>query len=154
MSIENEILKEVSDYLGDDLFLVDLSVNSSKKINLLIDSNEGIKISECVKISKSIRKKLEDRLDEYELNVSSPGVDQPFKVEKQYAKNIGRDIEIVLLTGEKRKGKLLNYKNDRIEIEETKKVKKENSTKKETLIEIVDFETKNVKSTKLVLKFK
>lgn len=154
MSFESEILKEVTEIVGDSIFVVDLSISSAKKINLLVDSNDGITIGDCSKISRQIRNKFEEQIDEYELNVSSPGIDQAFKVEEQYFKNIGKEVEIVLLNGEKRKGILLKYHSNIIEIEETKKIKKENSKKKETVIETVAFDKKNVKTTKLVLKFK
>ena len=154
MSLEKEILNEVVDYAEDNLFVVDFSISSAKKINLLVDSIDGITIGDCAKISRTIRNKFEEKLDEYELNVSSPGVDKAFKVDQQYKKNIGKDVEIVLLSGEKHKGRLLKFHNNIIEIEETKKEIKENSKKKETIIETIGIKKENVKTTKLVLKFK
>jgi len=154
MSFEKEILNEIVDYGDDSLFVVSLSISSAKKINLLVDSMKGITIGDCAKISRTLRKKFEEQLDEYELNVSSPGVDKAFLIDKQYEKNIGQDIEIILLSGEKHKGKLLKFQNNIIELEETKKVKKKNSKKKETVSETISVEKQNIKKTKLVLKFK
>ncbi len=151
--IEKEILETVAKYDDGKLFIVDFSVSASKKINLLIDKFEGITIGECAKLSRNIRKNLEEIIDDYELNVSSPGIGQSFKVKEQYLKNIGNDVEVLTFEGEKIKGKLLNYNENIIEIQESKKVKNKNSKKKETITKTIELETKNIKSTKLIVKF-
>lgn len=151
MNLQEEILKLVIDFKEQDIFIVDFTISSAKKITLLIDSDKGITIKDCAKISKHIVKSLVEKLDEYEVNVSSPGIDQAFKVEQQYFKNIGNDVELLLNSGEKRCGKLVGFENNIIKIEERKKI---NSKKKGTVIKAIEFDNKNIKSIKLVVKLK
>ncbi len=154
MNLQEEILKLVIDFKEQDIFIVDLTISSAKKITLLIDSDKGITIKDCSKISRHILKSFEEKLDEYEINVSSPGIGQAFMVEEQYFKNVGNDVELLLNNGEKQFGKLIGFENNIIKIEESKKVQNKNSKKKETVIKAIEFDEKIIKSTKLVVKFK
>jgi len=84
-----------------DFFLVEASVKPGNRIVVYVDKLEGISIDECAEISRLVESNLDREVEDFELEISSPGLTQPFKVKQQYFKNIGKDIEIVLSTGEK-----------------------------------------------------
>ncbi len=129
-----DILKDESEGLtGKEIFLTDVKISGDNRITVLIDSFEGIKIKDCALISKKIEQHLDREKEDFELVVSSAGLDNPFTVYKQYEKNIGKLIKILTSDGKKIKGRLISIFEDKIEIEpEIKKknikIEKENIT--------------------------
>jgi len=91
---------------GSDIFLVEVALNSGNAIRVHVDKPEGISIDECVKISRFLNESLDRDVEDYSLEVSSPGLGGAFKVKQQYEKNLGRDIEVLYTDGIKVKGKL------------------------------------------------
>jgi ribosome maturation factor RimP len=91
---------------GTDIFLVEVLVKSGNAITVHVDRPEGISIDECVKISRNLNENLDREVEDYSLEVSSPGLSSAFKVKQQYEKNLGRDIEVLYTDGIKVKGKL------------------------------------------------
>ena len=87
-------LTEIID--GTDLFLVDLAVKPSNKIIIELDSFKGITIDECAQVSSSLEAKLNRNVEDFDLEVSSPGLGLPFKVNQQYQKNIGNQVSVLL----------------------------------------------------------
>lgn len=102
---------------GTDKFLVDVDVSSVNIIDVFVDGDQGISIGECVRISRFIESNFDREAEDFELRVSSPGLDKPFKMLRQYKKYINRDIKVELADGEKFKGKLLAVNDTEIEIE-------------------------------------
>ena len=97
-------------------FLVDVKVSPFNKINVLIDNINGIKINDCVELSRFIESNLNRDEEDFELEVSSPGLDQPFKVLKQYQKYIGKKVDVVTKEGQKVTGELLSATDNGIEL--------------------------------------
>jgi len=91
---------------GSDIFLVEVVVKPGNAIMVHVDRPEGISIDECVKISRFINESLDRDVEDYSLEVSSPGLGGAFRVKQQYEKNLGRDIEVLYTDGIKQKGKL------------------------------------------------
>ena len=89
-----------------DIFVVEVSVKAGNSIRVHVDRPEGISIDECVKISRYLNESLDRDVEDYSLEVSSPGLGGAFRVRQQYEKNIGRDIEVLYTDGIKVKGKL------------------------------------------------
>jgi ribosome maturation factor RimP len=107
MSIKEQLEVLLNPMLEEGtFFLVDIIFKPSKvsqKIIILVDSDEGITIQECTSISRRLAKQLEDLevfAEAYTLEVSSPGLDQPLVLLRQYQKNIGRNLKVTLKTGE------------------------------------------------------
>jgi len=92
--------------MGTELFLVAVRVSSAGKITVLTDKKGGITIDECVSISRFIEKNLNRDEEDYELMVSSPGLDMPFMVKEQYFKCEGKNVEIISTEGSKISGLL------------------------------------------------
>lgn len=147
-----ELVDEVISEKG--AFLVDLSVSKGNKIKVLIDKQDGLSINDCVQVSRFVEHKLNRDEEDFELEVSSPGVSEPLKVREQYHKNVGRIVEVTTVENEKHKGKLLNVSAEGVVIEETKKVKKEGSKKKTTITEEVNIAFSEIDKTKVLISFK
>jgi ribosome maturation factor RimP len=93
---------------GSDIFLVEVLVRPGNAITVHVDLPEGISIEECVKISRFLNGSLDREVEDYSLEVSSPGLGGGFKVKQQYEKNVGRDIEVLFTDGMKSTGKLIS----------------------------------------------
>jgi len=145
-----------SSELEIDFFIVDVEVNSGNRIRVYVDNTNGITIGNCAKISRFIEHRLLETDVElnFELNVSSPGMDIPFKVKQQYDKSIGKEVEVIDQDNRKIKGILLRANEESIDIEEKKSVKVPGRKKKELILEVLTIPLKNIKSTKLIISFK
>lgn len=132
-------------------FLVDLKIKPTNNIKLFLDGDQGITIEKCISINRALYKQLEESglfpNDDFSLEVSSPGLDEPLKLYRQYLKNKGRLVEILLKDGRKIEGKLLEVNESDLVIEETKGKNK----KKEILQHL--FLLNDIKSTKLQIVF-
>lgn len=102
---------------GKGIFLVGVKVDNNNKILVLIDTPEGISIDECVRVSRELEEKLDRDREDFALEVSSPGLDAPFRVIEQYQKNVGRKISLVKTDGEKLEGVLKKIMENRIVLE-------------------------------------
>ncbi len=129
-----------------DIFLVDVKVTNSNgghKVQLYIDGDQGIGIDACSSLSKKISVELDNEnpfKGKLILEISSPGIDQPLKLQRQYYKNIGRKLKITLKEGSTKKGELLAVNDSGITINEEKKEGKKNIkyTESNILFENID----------------
>ncbi len=137
----------------DDCFLVETKVSTGNKITVLIDSIDGINIDYCIQISRLIEGSLDREVEDFELEVSTPGLGQPLKVHQQYLKNIGRNVEVTLTEGTPLKGKLTEVSENGFTIEEEKKVKIEGKKKKELKIFSHNYTFDEIKSVKVIISF-
>ncbi|MFM7023480.1 MAG: ribosome assembly cofactor RimP [Flavobacteriales bacterium] len=115
---------------GTNYFLVEAKVNAGNKISVLVDGKEGIPISDIVGVSRKIEGSLDREKEDFELMVSSPGLDQPFKVLPQYLKYIGKKVEVKTGDGKKIQGVLISAEEEGIVLETSEKVKLEGKKKK------------------------
>ena len=139
---------------GSDLFVVDVQISTSNQITVLLDSWSSVSIDDCVRISRKIEHTLDRDIEDFSLEVSSAGLDHPFVVIDQYKKNIGRNMQVIDIEGEKTKGKLLTVSNEGIELEIEKIIKVEGKKKKQSVMEKLAFPFANIKSTKIEISFK
>lgn len=146
VKVENIVKEFVT---GTELFLVAVKVSSTGKITILADTKQGITVGECVSIARFIESKMNRDEEDYELQVSSPGLEMPFMVKEQYLKNEGRKVEITDIEGDKFSGLLKNVTDGGFEIEAEVKVK--GKTKE---IKDISFNYDQVKSAKEVVSFK
>ena len=134
-----------------DHFLVEIKIKPTNNIRVFIDGNQGISIEKLVQYNRRLYKQLEEENiypnGDFSLEVSSPGLDEPLKLYRQYLKNIGRFVEVIDKEGLKVEGKLLEADETEIKIEEIKGKGK----KQEVAIHAIPFE--NIKSTKIQIKF-
>lgn len=139
---------------GKEYFLVEVSVTPDDKIVVEIDHAEGVWIEDCVDLSRFIESKLNRDEEDYELEVGSAGVGQPFKVIQQYYNHIGRDVEVLTKKGIKLVGELADVNENEITLLHEKKVKIEGEKRPKlaSVEEIIPFE--NIKYTKYLISFK
>ena len=154
--LEKKVIRELAqeriDELNNDLYIVDINISDSNKIKVEVDGLKGISIKECVSISRNIEHNLDREIQDFELEVTSPGLDQSFKVPEQYLKNVGRTVMIKLNTGEEIKGALKEVKENNVCIEAKKRIKE--GKKKKSIKEIVNLSLEDIKETKVVIAFK
>jgi ribosome maturation factor RimP len=122
---------------GTGLFLVAVKVGNANRITVLVDKNEGIKIDECAAVHKQIEKNLDRDKEDFELQVSSPGLDLPFIVIEQYLKNEGKKVEVIDNEGSKHAGILKNVTKGGFELE--------------TGLKVLSFNFDQIKSTRGIL---
>jgi ribosome maturation factor RimP len=134
---------------GTGLFLVAVKVSSANKITVLADKNSGITIDECASIHREIEKNLDRETEDFELQVSSPGLDLPFAVIEQYYKNDGKKVEVIDIEGVKYTGILKNITNGGFELETEVKVKGKTKELKD-----ISFNFEQIKSTRVILTIK
>lgn len=152
MITEGQIKKLIDEKLDElGLFLVEIKIKPGNNIMVFIDGDKDVTIKECVKISRQIESNLDRETEDFELQVSSAGLDQPYKVIKQYVKNIGKEVTIVTKEGEKYTGKLASANEEYVEII-VAPTKKELKEKKEN--QVFKFKIENIKETKSVISFK
>ncbi len=141
-----ELLEEKLE--GTDCFVVDIKISATQKIQVALDADSGLTIDTCSKISRFLEKRLEAEGlvgEKYLLEVSSPGLDQPLKQFRQYQKNIGREIDVLLHNGSQLEGTLLEADENALLI--NKVVNKKPVKKKETSIAFRDINRTKVKIT-------
>ncbi|MDF3077786.1 MAG: rimP [Sphingobacteriaceae bacterium] len=154
MNIEQRVIELIEEKIADkpELFIVDVKFHPNGKLIILVDGDNGIAIQDCVAISRHVGFHLEEENtieQAYNLEVSSPGIDAPLKLKRQYLKNVGRSLEIKKADGSKAEGKLLQVDDAGITIEEIIKVK----GKKAELIEAtIPFD--QITETKVLISFK
>lgn len=150
---KEKILQLIQGYLNDkDIFLVDLQVSSSNKIQVFIDGPKGILVSDCVGLSRHIEASLDREQEDFELEVSSPGADAPIKVPGQYEKNIGRTLRVIDQDGAEYIGRLASIQSETLTLEPAKSPGK--NKQKKTNTEPVTLELAKVKQASVILSFK
>ena len=107
MIAKQKVTEIVNEWLADkEYFLVDVAVSGDDRIVVEIDHAEGVWIEDCVQLSRFIEANLNREEEDYELEVGSAGIGQPFKVVQQYINHIGKEVEVLATDGKKYRGVL------------------------------------------------
>ena len=139
---------------GNDYFLVDISFSADDRIVIEIDHADGVWIEDCAELSRFLQERLGDELGDYELEVGSAGLGQPFKVAQQYVNHIGDTIEVLELEGKKVLGVLKSVDGTNFTITVQEKQKQE-GRKRPVLVEVdKTYAMDGVKYAKYLLTFK
>lgn len=150
-----ELAQERIDELACGLFIVEISISSRMSIQVELDKEEGyVSITECVSVSRNVEHNLDREEQDFELHVSSAGLDKPFRVIQQYTKNIGREVNVLKQDGVMLSGILKMADNKRVVVETTRKEKIEGKKKKEVIVEDIELPMAQIKETKIVISFK
>lgn len=151
---EEQIRPLVEEALEErDAFLVELQVGSGGQIMVYADKETGIGLGDLKMISRHIESKLDRDSEDFSLEVSSPGMSNPFKVHRQYIKNEGRSVEVKLKDGTKHKGVMVKVSDTGITLETQKRVAKETGKGKKTVTESIEITFDDISETKLEFKF-
>jgi ribosome maturation factor RimP len=153
MSMEDQIEQRVNSLIETepDVFLVEVRIKPTNNIKVFLDADNGISIDKLVQYNRKLYKEIEENQvfsnNDFSLEVSSPGLDEPLKLNRQYKKNIGRYVEVIQADGTRIEGKLISVEDDQVVIEEEKGKGK----KKEMIQHIIPFT--NIKTAKIQIKF-
>ncbi len=150
-----KVMELAEEWLADkEYFLVDVVISKDDKITVEIDHAEGVWIEDCAELSRHIESGLSRDSEDYELEVGSAGLGQPFKVVQQYRNHIGLEVEVLGKDGKKYKGILKSVLEDSFVLTVSKKEKLEGA-KRPQLVEVdLNFTFDEVKYTKYIIKFK
>ena len=152
VGLENSIRSYAEDFLKDsEYFVVDVvrgAASKKTKISVFLDSDSSVSVDKCAEVSRFVTGKVEEDLnfeEPYIIEVSSAGLDRPLLLKRQYLKNIGRKVEVLLNDGQKFIGELLSVGEKGIELKKQKN--------KKAPVEQLTIENNNIKSTKVLISF-
>jgi ribosome maturation factor RimP len=155
MISKNVVEGIVNEWLEDkEYFLVDVTVSPDDKIVVEIDHAEGVWIDDCVELSRFIESKLNREEEDYELEVGSAGIGQPFKVLQQYLIHVGKEVEVLTREGKKMEGILKEANEETFTVTVQKKVKPEGAKRPKLVDEDMTFTYEEIKYTKYLISFK
>ena len=145
----------VNEWLEDkEYFLVDVAISPDNKIVVEIDHAEGVWIDDCVELSRFIESKLNREEEDFELEVGSAGIGQPFKVLQQYLIHIGKEVEVLTREGKKMAGILKDANEENFTLTIQRKVKLEGAKRPKLVDEDITFVYSEIKYTKYIISFK
>ena len=154
---KNVVTKAVDEWLQKgDYYLVDVEMTPDDRIVIEIDHADGVWIEDCADLSRHLQEALGEELGDYELEVGSAGIGQPFKVAQQYRNHIGKEVEVLQKNGQKKQGILKEVSEDGQQFTITTKEKQQVEGKKRPVMMDVDktFDINDIKYCKYLLTFK
>lgn len=152
---KNVVKKFVDEWLEDkEYFLVDIQLSPDNRIVVEIDHIDGVWIEDCVELSKFIEERLSRDEEDYELEVGSAGLGQPFKVPQQYINFIGKEVEVLSKDGKKVKGILKSVDGKDFVVSVNEKVQVEGKKRPVKMDVDHTYNMDEVKYTKYIISFK
>jgi len=151
-STVNQIVEEWLE--GKSYFLADLVITPDSRILVEIDHAQGVWIEDCVELSRFIESKLDREQEDFELEVGSAGIGQPFKVLRQYEIHLGHEVEVLTKEGKKLQGTLKEANSEHFVLSTIQKVKEEGAKRPKSKLVDITFEYNEIKYTKYVICFK
>ena len=149
-----KLAEERINELNNGNYLVAVDISSKNAIKVKMDNiNQGVSVKDCVSVSRNIEHNLDREKEDFELQVSSPGLDQPFVVINQYLKNLGNKVTVTTTSNAVLIGELLEANKKEITIKEIKIKKNTANKKKETIEDIRQIMMSEIKETKLIISF-
>lgn len=154
--IDKHVVKKlVDEWLADkDYFLTDLSISADDRIVVEIDHKDGVWIEDCVALSRFIEDGLNRDEEDFELEVGSAGIGQPFKVYRQYEIHQGEQVEVLTADGRKLQGVLSNVTPEQFTLTVQEKVRLEGKKRPELVSRELTFGYGDAKSVKYIIDFK
>lgn len=148
--VETLVLKELS----EEYFVVNISIKKGNFIEIVIDGDQGVNIQKCVDVSRSVEGSLDREAEDFELSVSSAGLGKPFKVYRQYIKNIGKEVEVTPAEGKPISGIIKQVDEDGFDLQVSVLERPENSKKKVEVVKTHRFAFSSMPKVKNIISFK
>jgi ribosome maturation factor RimP len=136
-----------------ELFLIDFTIDSNNKINIVLDGDNGVSVNDCIFISRAIEQNINEEEHVFSIDVASCGATSPLKMSRQYIKNISRDLEVKLQSEEKIEGTLTQANEDYIVLEWDTREPKPIGKGKVTVHKIKEIAYDDIVEAKVVIKF-
>lgn len=145
---KDKVVELANNYIDNtDIFIVDLKIGKDNKISLVVDGDNGVKIQDCINISRAIEGNLDREVEDFELNVMSFGVGEPLVMKRQYIKNVSRGIHVLTIDGKEIEGQLLMANEEEISVRPDMKKKKEK-------IQDISIAYQDIKEARIIVSFK
>lgn len=138
---------------GTDLFLVDITISRDNNIVVEIDSDTRVDIDQCVELSRRVESRFNRDEEDYELEIGSAGLTSPLRVERQYRKNIGGEVEVLTIDGRKLRGTLTAADSEGFVVEVTSRVKAPGAKRPVEQTDEIRFNYNEIKYTKYIIQF-
>ena len=153
---KNTIITAVEEWLEKgDYYLVDVEITVDDRIVIEIDHADGVWIEDCADLSRFLQEKFGEEMGDYELEVGSAGIGQPFKVLQQYKNHIGKEVEVMQKDGQKVQGILKEVRDNESFVVTVKEKQRQEGKKRPVLVEVDrTFAVAEVKYCKYLLAFK
>jgi len=149
------LVEERIQELNNGLYVVEMTISSSNVIRIELDKLQGgVIVADCVSVSRNVEHNLDREKADFELHVSSAGLDKPLRHINQYVKNIGRELEVFRKDGTKVEGEIVKVSDDRIVLSSSEMQIVENKKKKERVEVINEILLADIKEAKIVISFK
>lgn len=136
-----------------DLYLVDLKISAGDDITVILDGDEGLSLQDCLDASRAIEFNLDREEHDFSLQVMSPGLSEPLKLPRQFKKNMGREIEVLLNSDEKIQGEVVAVDEDKVTIVLRYRRPKLIGKGKEDVVENKEIPYTEIKKALVVIKF-
>ncbi|WP_029035807.1 ribosome assembly cofactor RimP [Salinimicrobium terrae] len=138
---------------NNSLFLIELNVNDSNHITVVIDGDKGVSVNDCIAVSRKIEHNLDREEEDFSLDVSSAGVSAPLEMPRQYQKNIGRTLAVTTVKGEKIEGELAAFENEKLTLKWKTREPKPVGKGKVTVSKEAVLPLEDVKEAKVIITF-
>jgi ribosome maturation factor RimP len=154
--IQEEMVRDLAEahLEGSAGFVVDVRVREGNSISILLDDDEGTSIAKCIALSRYLEGELDRDAEDFSLDVSSPGLDQPLRMHRQYLKNIGRGVQLKITDAGKVEGKLIAASEHEIVIQTREKKRIEGRKAKAWVEEDHTYALENLDWTKVQVSVK
>lgn len=139
--------------MDTDLFVVEMDVKAGNYIHVVIDADSGVSVADCMKVSRGIEHNLDREVEDFELRVESAGADRPFKILRQYIKNVGREVDVKFVDGRRLEGLLEEADDQGIKVKTKAKERIEGRKAKQWVEEVHSISYPEIAETKVVLLF-
>ena len=139
--------------LNESLYLIDLSISVNNKIQVVVDGDIGVPLSECIRISRNVNDQLDREEEDFSLEVTTPDIAHPLKVKRQYIKNLNRILKVKTVEEEELEGTLVQADEDKIVLNWKAREPKPIGKGKVTVQKTATIEYKNIKEAKVKIVF-
>ena len=136
-----------------DLYLVDLKISAGDDITVILDGDEGLSLQDCLDASRAIEFNLDREEHDFSLQVMSPGLSEPLKLPRQFKKNMGREIEVLLNSDEKIQGEVVAVDDEKVTVVLRYRRPKLIGKGKEDVVENKEIPYTEIKKALVVIKF-
>jgi ribosome maturation factor RimP len=153
--ISPEYIKNIAEeqLKGTPLFVTAIKIGSDNQISIAIDGDNGVKIDDCVSLSRAIEKSLDREKEDFSLDVTSNGATTPLLMPRQYKRHVGRDLEVKLLDGGKTEGRLVAADDTGITLEQQLRENKPVGKGKITVTRQTALKYDEIREARIKLKF-
>lgn len=155
MEFRKKVEQLVHDFLEErkDLYLVDLKISTGNDITVILDGDESLSLQDCLDASRAIEFQLDRETEDFSLQVMSPGLSEPLQFPRQYKKNIGRELDVLLMDDSKIQGELADADNEKIRLVLKYRKPKEVGKGKVDVVDEKEIAFSDIKKALVVVKF-